>query len=175
MPPASDNFEHPTRGGPAAGAIALPAQGGRNAALWLIGVALAFIAAGIWLRPADSWLPSALAQNQTLAGARGVYAFTGQLDANRYGLFMLDVDQGTIWCYDLDSAGGTRKLRLIAARTWVYDRFLQDYNNAKPDFRDVQQLVTQQRQTASSAAPAAPRSADARIEPPAVAEPQPQP
>jgi hypothetical protein len=112
---------------------------------WIIAVLLAVIATALWLR-APGGMPAALAQNQPLAGARGVYAFTGQLEPNRYGLFMLDVDQGTIWCYELDSTtAGARKLRLVAARTWVYDRYLQDFNCAPPDFRTVQQLVAQQR------------------------------
>ena len=55
------------------------------------------------------------------------------------------MDQGTIWCYEIDPAEGTRKLRLVAARSWVYDRYLQDFNCAPPDFRMVQQLVAQQR------------------------------
>ncbi len=111
---------------------------------WIIAVLLAVIATALWMQPPGG-LPAALAQNQPLAGARGVYAFTGQLEPNRYGLFMLDVDQGTIWCYELESGAGTRKLRLVAARTWVYDRYLQDFNCAPPDFRAVQQLVAQQR------------------------------
>jgi len=117
---------------------------------WLIAVLLAVIAGGLWFRGPGAALP-AWAQNQPLAGARGVYAFTGQLDQNRYGLFMLDVDQGTIWCYELDNVAGMRKLRLIAARTFIYDRYLQDFNCAPPDFRMVQQLVAQQRtQTGNS-------------------------
>ena len=120
---------------------------------WVIAILLAVIATGLWLRPSGLSLPAALAQNQPLAGARGVYAFTGQLDPNHHGLFMLDVDQGTIWCYELDSVGGTRKLRLIAARTWMYDRYLLDFNCAAPDFRMVQQLVTEQRAQAKRAEP----------------------
>ena len=112
---------------------------------WVIAVLLAAIAVGLWMRPPGGTMPMAMAQNQPLAGARGVYAFTGQLDPNRYGLFMLDVDQGTIWCYELDRVSGMRKLRLVAARTWVYDRYLQDFNCAPPDFRMVQQLVAEQR------------------------------
>ena len=118
---------------------------GKQPVLWLIALALSATALGLWLKPAQSGLPAALAQTPPLAGARGVYAFTGQLDATHYGLFMLDVDQGTIWCYEFDNVGGTRKLRLCAARTWIYDRYLQDFNSAPPDFRMVQQLVAQQR------------------------------
>lgn len=120
------------------------AASGRTAQ-WIIAILLAVIATALWVRPPGALLAPALAQNQLLAGARGVYAFTGPLDHNRYGLFMLDVDQGTIWCYELDNVGGTRKLRLAAARTWIYDRYLRDFNCAPPDFRMVQQLVAEQR------------------------------
>jgi hypothetical protein len=82
-----------------------------------------------------------------MAGARGVFAFTGPIQRDQYGLFMLDVDQGTIWCYAFENVAGTSKLRLVAARTWVYDRYLQDFNCAAPDFRTVQKLVAQQRAT----------------------------
>lgn len=125
----------------------------RRSGVWIIAVVLAFLAGLLARRDADTGLPAALAQTTPLAGARGVFAFTGQLDANRYGLFMLDVDQGTIWCYEIDQVGGTRKLRLVAARSWIYDRYLQDFNCAEPSFRTVQELVAQQRATAGSPVP----------------------
>lgn len=117
----------------------------RQTAHWIIAGLLAVIALGLWTRPETGGLRAALAQNQPLAGARGVFAFTGQLDRDQYGLFMLDVDQGTLWCYAFDQVGGSPKLRLVAARTWMYDRYLQDFNCAEPDFRTVQKLVSQQR------------------------------
>lgn len=128
---------------------------------WLIAGLLAVIAVGLWFRPGGEWSNAAYAQNQPMAGARGVFAFTGQLDHSRYGLFMMDVDQGTIWCYELESgAGGARKLRLIAARTFIYDRYLQDFNSAAPDFRMVRQLVEQQRARAVDDDLRAPRPQD---------------
>lgn len=123
----------------------------RHAVLWVIAGLLALIAAGLWLRPAQPMLPAAWAQPAGGAGARGIYAFPGPLTSSRYGLFMLDVDQGTIWCYEIDNAGGALKLRLAAARTWIYDRYLQDFNSAPPDFRMVQQLVAEQRGQADGA------------------------
>jgi hypothetical protein len=71
---------------------------------------------------------------------------------------MLDVDSGTIWCYELASADGMRKLRLVAARTWIYDRYLQDFNCAPPDFRMVQQLVAEQRARSEEADESPPES-----------------
>ncbi len=132
---------------PESGAGRLP-ETRRSLATWIIAGLLALIAAGVWTRNGSA-LPAALAQERALAGARGVYAFTGQIDTNRHGLFMLDVDQGTIWCYELENVGGARKLKLIAARTWIYDRYLQDFNCVAPDFRMVQQLVAEQRARAA--------------------------
>jgi hypothetical protein len=118
---------------------------------WVIAVLLAFIAGALWTRPLGQVAPTALAQSSPLVGARGVYAFTGQLDHNRYGLFMLDIEQGTIWCYEIETVGKVRKLRLTAARSWIYDRYLRDFNCADPDFRAVQELVAQQRAAPSPA------------------------
>ena len=117
---------------------------------WLIALLLAFIAGVLWSRSTPESLPAALGQTPPLVGARGVYAFTGSLDRSSFGLFMLDIEQGTIWCYEIDNVGGVRKLRLIAGRTWVYDRYLRDFNCATPSYRQVQELVALQRESASA-------------------------
>ncbi|MGD8451300.1 MAG: hypothetical protein PVJ57_05725 [Phycisphaerae bacterium] len=135
-----------------------PPAAANQTVYWIIAILLAVIATALWMRGPDRLLPTALAQGQPLAGARGVFAFTGQLDHNRFGLFMLDVDSGTIWCYELASADGMRKLRLVAARTWIYDRYLQDFNCAPPDFRMVQQLVAEQRARSEEADESPPES-----------------
>jgi hypothetical protein len=83
-----------------------------------------------------------------MAGARGVYAFTGPIDRNQYGLFMLDVDQGTIWCYEFATENGVRKLNLMAARAWIYDRYLEQFNT-EPDRDFIRNLVAEQRASAA--------------------------
>jgi hypothetical protein len=122
-----------------------PASPRPQTAQWAIALLLAFIAGLLWSRGPGGGGAAALAQNAPLVGARGVYAFTGQLDRNRFGLFMLDIEQGTIWCYELDNVAGVRKLRLTAARSWVYDRYLRDFNCEEPTYKQVQELVAQQR------------------------------
>ena len=122
-----------------------------HTAQWIIAVLLAFIAGTLWSQGPRGGLPEANAQNSPLMGARGVYAFTGQLDQNSFGLFMLDIEQGTIWCYELERDQGVRKLRLIAARSWVYDRYLHEFNCAKPTYSDMQKLVAEQRRKALDA------------------------
>lgn len=132
-----------------------PGTNGPRTALWLIAVLLAFIAGNLATRSGAGWLPAALAQVQPLVGARGVYAFTGQLDSNRHGLFMLDVDAQTVWCYEIVTVDGERRLRLIAARSWTYDRYLRNFNVDGLDWKAVQSLVALEReQTAGASDPA---------------------
>ncbi len=118
---------------------------GSQTVLWVIAVLLALIAGGLWGGRGGGGTPVASAQNTPMVGARGVYAIAGQIDRDTYGLFMLDIEQGTMWCYELDTVDGVRKLRLVAGRSWLYDRYLRDFNCAPPSYRDVQDLVSLQR------------------------------
>jgi hypothetical protein len=126
---------------------------GRQTGVWIIALLLAVIATATVLR----WDESALTRSawaQALnpgagpgAGARGIYAFTGQIDARSFGLFMLDVDSGTVWCYELVRNRTTEPafMRLVAARSWIFDRYLEEFNVASPTPSEVRQLVEQQR------------------------------
>ena len=115
-----------------------------QAATWLIAVSLVVIATCLVLR-LDSWVSGvAVAQPVSQAGARGVFAFTGQLSKNSFGVFMVDVDTTTIWCYEVDP--GKPMLKLVACRSWKYDRFLEEFNvdeATSPEF--VEELVEAQR------------------------------
>jgi hypothetical protein len=108
--------------------------------------ALALIAWGVWSRPAADGLSAAFAQARPGGAANAnILAFTGPIGRNESGLFLVDVENGTIWCYSVEFSDGVRKLQLVAARSWLYDRHLQDYNNLSPTVRQVQQLISQQR------------------------------
>lgn len=130
----------------------------QQTALWVIVVLLAIIATALVTGRDDSALfRSVFAQNaalpRSMEGARGIYAFTGQIGARNYGLFMLDVDTGTVWCYELQRSGATGEpqLKLLAARSWVFDRYLEEFNTADPIPSEVREMVQQQR---SNRAPA---------------------
>lgn len=110
-----------------------------RAALWSIVVLLGIIAACLVLRLDEPLGARALAQPVAQAGARGVFAFTGQLSNNSFGVFMVDVDAGTIWCYEWNGAKGC--LRLVAARSWRYDRFLENFNSCDPSPKEVERMV----------------------------------
>ncbi len=136
----------------------------REPALWVIALLLAFIAG--WLVGGGSSGADRLAIAQTAgpAGARGVYAFPGQLDSGKFGLFMLDVDEGTLWCYELENVGGVRKLRLIAGRSWIYDRYLKNFNNAGETWQAIRDLVAEERgRAAGETAPIEPAPSDPAV------------
>ena len=119
-------------------------DGGRQTVLWLIVVLLTVVATVQILR----WDESGAAYAQNLGsqrlGARGIFAFAGQMSKGTYGVYMVDVDQMTIWAYEI-KAGEPKKLSLIGARSWAYDRFLEEFNIEKPTPVEVNQLVEGQR------------------------------
>ncbi len=110
---------------------------------WVIAVSLAVIAFELATRSGSISLQSVLAQPATGAGAGGVFAFSGQLSKGSYGIFLVDVDAGTIWTYEYVAA--KRCLRLAAARSWRYDRYLEDYNTCDLPPQVVEQMVDEQR------------------------------
>ncbi|MGE3180000.1 MAG: hypothetical protein AB7N71_00070 [Phycisphaerae bacterium] len=113
---------------------------------WVAAFSLGILATVALFRGLESTEREAVAQTNGMAGARGVFAFSGQLDKNRNGLFMLDIEQGTIWAYELEEAGGgVRQMRLVAARSWLYDRYLRNFNCAQPTYQQVQDLVARER------------------------------
>jgi hypothetical protein len=120
--------------------------------LWMFSV-LATILLTVWVMRADDarMIQSALAQTEQFGGgqvpaARSVYAFSGQLTSRTHGLFMVDVDAGTLWCYELERGENDElQLRLVAARSWIFDRYLEEYNVTKPIPSTVRMMVEQQR------------------------------
>jgi hypothetical protein len=117
---------------------------------WVIAFFLGVIAACLLLRTDVPFGSMALAQPSTLAGARGVFAFTGQISKDRYGVFMVDVDQGTIWCYELT---GNSRLDLVSGRLWRYDRYLEEFNIDEPSPIEVERMVEQQRRARAPVTP----------------------
>ena len=87
---------------------------------------------------------AAFGQPVASGGARGVFAFSGQLSKVSYGVYMLDIDAMTIWVYEYLPQKGC--LRLAAARTWRYDRYLENHNICDLPPHLVEQMVEEQRQ-----------------------------
>ncbi len=65
-----------------------------------------------------------------------------QIERDRYGLAMVDTLGETLWIYELSSRGPAHnRLRLLAARSWQYDRLLKQYNTAEPTPEQVRTLL----------------------------------
>ena len=108
---------------------------------WIIAVALVVIAISLVAGDRSSPSPgAAFGQAITSGGARGVFAFSGQLSKNSYGV---DVDAMTTWVYEYLPQKGC--LRLAAGRTWRYDRYLENYNLCGVPPGDVEQMIEDQR------------------------------
>lgn len=121
----------------------------RHAVHWVIAGLLAIIATILLVRDGGP-LGGLAALGQTgMLGARGIFAFTGQIDQTRHALWMLDVDAGTVWCYEYNPIKG--KMRLVAARSFRYDRYLEEFNVDHPTPEEVEALLRQQRQAQNRA------------------------
>ena len=147
-----DDTSRPCPAGPAI----IASAPGRQTVWWAMTVVLAVIATALVMRLDDAvFSRSVLAQPGgtgvlPMAGARGIYAFSGPLSSKSYGLFMVDVDTGTVWCYELERGRDNEtRLRLVAARSWIFDRYLEEFNVASPTPSEVQAMV--QRQTSHAA------------------------
>jgi hypothetical protein len=75
-------------------------------------------------------------------GDAAVFAVPVQIARDSYGLVMVDTAAQTLWVYEMNSRGPAfNRLRLLAARSWRYDRLLQQYNTGEPTPEQVKALV----------------------------------
>lgn len=116
---------------------------GSQTVLWVIALLLAVIATTLIVRADGPTFAGTAFADSPMTGARGIMAFTGQLDKNSYGLFMMDVDARTLWIYQYLPA--TRKLKLVATRSFDHDRYLKNYNNDTPTVDEVRGMLDDQR------------------------------
>ncbi len=65
-----------------------------------------------------------------------------QIDRDNYGIAMVDTTLQNLWVYKLDGrALGRNRLRLLAARSWEYDKLLEEFNTAEPTPKQVKELL----------------------------------
>lgn len=105
-------------------------------------VFLAGLLAGLMWRGSEPGTSSAIAQTMRSSGTGGVMAFPVQLGREEQGLAMVDTDAGTLWLYQYKMPG--YQLKLLAARSWMYDRYLEEYNCAPLTPSEVAELIEQQ-------------------------------
>jgi DNA mismatch repair ATPase MutS len=116
-------------------------RGGQGAvAKWLIVVLLAVIAACLLIEVGASATSAQVQVNG--AKSQSLFAVAGQVDKDTFGLYLVDLENGTICVYQY--LPNVRKLRLMAARSTLYDRKLEEYNTELPP-REIKKLVEQAR------------------------------
>jgi hypothetical protein len=65
-----------------------------------------------------------------------------QIDRDNYGIAMVDTSRQSLWIYELNRrAAAHNRLRLLAARSWKYDKLLEDYNTAEPKPKQIKELL----------------------------------
>lgn len=112
---------------------------------WVIAACLLVIATSLVTRSGVGPLDGvAMGQLSGGAGARGVFALAGQLSKSTYGVYVVDTDAMTIWTYEYLPQKGC--MRLAAARTWRYDRYLENHNVCDLPPEKVEEMVELQRQ-----------------------------
>ncbi|HQY88842.1 MAG TPA: hypothetical protein PK402_09295 [Tepidisphaeraceae bacterium] len=80
---------------------------------------------------------------QPIAGGAGFFLMPAQFATNKWGCYVMDVDAQTLVAYEYNP--GDRTLRLSAARSFVYDRQLKEYNTGSPTPSEVAKLVEMER------------------------------
>ena len=71
-----------------------------------------------------------------------IMAVPVRLGQSGFGLAMIDSYNQTMWVYEFNNRGSAHnRLRLLAARSYKYDRLLQQYNNSEPTPGSVKQLL----------------------------------
>lgn len=112
-------------------------QGG-SSARWLVVGLLAVIAACLLV---EVGLTASSADNAPLAagsaGGDSVLVVAGQVTRDSYGLYLVDQANRTICVYQWSPT--SRKLRLLAARTYLFDTKLDQYNT-EPDPLEIKKL-----------------------------------
>jgi len=111
---------------------------------WVIAAALVTIAVSQFTQRGNLTISgTAFGQPTTSAGARGVFAFSGQLTKSTYGVYVVDTDTATMWMYEYLGTKGC--LRLAAARSWRFDRYLENHNACDLPPEAVEQMIEEQR------------------------------
>ncbi len=83
---------------------------------------------------------SACADEQNIAPSN-LTVLPIQIGRDSYGIAMVDSTSEHMWVYEISKSGSNRRLRLIAARDWKFDKQLSQYNTSEPTPDQVKVLL----------------------------------
>jgi hypothetical protein len=109
---------------------------------WRLGLILALAVVGLLLVGGKLRSQGDVVSRSVSGGGENIMVVPVQLGRDSYGLAMVDTVGKTLWLYDVSSRGSARGgLRLLAARSWEYDRLLSDYNVGEPRPGQVRDIL----------------------------------
>lgn len=101
----------------------------RRSGKWLAVAILSAVAGALAVTFWQQTPPAAAQTGSASAATPGVVIVAGQIAHDTYGLYLVDVPNSTICLYQyIPGEAKTGKLYLKAARTFVYDRQLDEWN-----------------------------------------------
>jgi hypothetical protein len=109
---------------------------------WRLGVILALAVVGLLLVGGKLRSQADVMGQSAVGRGENIMVVPVQLGRDSYGIAMVDTVGKTLWLYDVSSRGSARGgLRLLAARSWEYDRLLRDYNCGEPRPGQVRDIL----------------------------------
>ena len=117
-------------------------------ARWSVVVVLGIIAAGLLV---SLGMSAAVAQSQPVGegGKENIFVVAGQISRETFGLYLVDYKNSTICVYQYTKKD--RMLKLLAARTYIYDVQLDAYNTPKEmSPAEVRRMINKQKRLKST-------------------------
>jgi hypothetical protein len=109
---------------------------------WVLPVFIGLALATVFFAGAKFNLPTPLQAMYQPNQENNILVVPIQFDRESYGIAMVDTAGQTIWIYQLSERGPVyNRLKLLAARSWKYDKLLEQYNTAEPKPEQVRALL----------------------------------
>lgn len=128
-----------------------------NLLRFTVGAAVGLLAAMLLFHTPIS--PYTAQASADLASGSAILAVPIQISRENQGIALIDTRNRTLWIYELfDRQTGFKQIRLMAARSWEYDRLLTEWNSAEPTPHQIRTVLENihQKQMLESIQPAEP-------------------
>ncbi|HPB92477.1 MAG TPA: hypothetical protein PLR31_02870 [Anaerohalosphaeraceae bacterium] len=128
-----------------------------NLLRFTVGAAVGLLAAMLLFHTPIS--PYTAQASADLASGSAILAVPIQISRENQGIALIDTRNRTLWIYELfDRQTGFKQIRLMAARSWEYDRLLTEWNSAEPTPQQIRTVLENihQKQMIESIQPAEP-------------------
>ncbi len=114
-------------------------MGALNRFRFIAGIAVGIAAATLLFRNPFEPFPARAADSPSTST---ILAVPVQISRENQGIALIDTRNRTIWVYEFfDRQTGFKQIRLMAARSWEYDRLLTEWNSADPTPQQIRSVL----------------------------------